>query len=160
MGATKRAARTSICKNRKARFLYHIEETVEAGIVLVGSEVKALREGKANLVDSYAFVKRGELYLAKAHISQYVQSGPFGHDPTRERKLLLHRREIDRLAGRLREKGATLVPLELYFDESGRAKVELALARGKKLHDKRESIAERDSERRLRQVTKRRARGR
>ena len=151
-------ARKSICKNRKARFQYHIEETVEAGIVLTGSEAKSLRAGAANLSDAYAQVQRGEVYLLKAHIAPYTNAGKYGHTPERPRKLLLHRREIDRLGGRLREKGLTLVPIEMYWKD-GRAKVELGLARGKKLHDKREAIATRESDRRLRQVVRRRAKG-
>ena len=150
--------RKSICKNRKARFQYHIEETVEAGLVLTGSEAKSLRAGAANLSDAYAQVQRGEVYLLKAHIAPYVYAGRENHTPERPRKLLLHRREIDRLGGRLREKGLTLVPIEMYWKD-GRAKVELGLARGKKLHDKRESIATRESDRRLRQVVRRRAKG-
>jgi len=150
-------ARKSICKNRKARFQYHIDETVEAGMVLTGSEVKSLRAGAANLSDAYAQVRGSEVYLMKAHIAPYTHAGRENHLPERPRKLLLHRREIDRLGGRLREKGLTLVPIELYFKE-GRAKVELGLGRGKKLHDKRESIATRESERRVRQAVRRRAR--
>jgi SsrA-binding protein len=151
-------ARKSICKNRKARFQYHIEETVEAGLVLTGSEAKSLRAGAANLSDAYAQVQRGEVYLLKAHIAPYTNAGKYGHAPERPRKLLLHRREIDRLGGRLREKGLTLVPIELYWKD-GRAKVELGLGRGKKLHDKREAIAARESDRRLRQAVRRRAKG-
>lgn len=151
-------ARKSICKNRKARFQYHIEETVEAGLVLTGSEAKSLRAGAANLSDAYAQVQRGEVYLLKAHIAPYTHAGRDNHTPERPRKLLLHRREIDRLGGRLREKGLTLVPIELYWKD-GRAKIELGLARGKKLHDKRAAIAERESDRRLRQVVRRRAKG-
>lgn len=149
-------ARKSICKNRKARFQYHIDETVEAGLVLTGSEVKSLRAGAANLSDAYAQVRGSEVYLMKAHIAPYTNAGRENHLPERPRKLLLHRREIDRLGGRLREKGLTLVPIELYFKE-GRAKVELGLGRGKKLHDKREAIATRESERRVRQAVRRRA---
>ncbi len=149
-------ARKSICKNRKARFQYQIDETVEAGLVLTGSEVKSLRAGAANLSDAYAQVRGSEVYLMKAHIAPYTNAGRENHLPERPRKLLLHRREIDRLGGRLREKGLTLVPIELYFKE-GRAKVELGLGRGKKLHDKRESIATRESERRVRQAVRRRA---
>jgi SsrA-binding protein len=147
--------RKSICKNRRARYDYAIEETVEAGIVLTGPEVKSLRAGAAQLRDSYARISRaGEVFLVKAHIAPYEQANRENRDPDRERKLLLHRREIDRLAGRVREKGLTLVPLELYF-LNGRAKVALALARGKKSYDKRESIAKREAEERIR-----RARGR
>ena len=139
-------ARKSICKNRKAYFQYLIDETVEAGLVLTGSEVKSLRAGAANLSDSYAQVRGSEVFLMKAHIAPYTNAGRENHLPERPRKLLLKRREIDRLGGRLREKGLTLVPIELYFKE-GRAKVELGLGRGKKLHDKREAIATRESER-------------
>jgi len=148
--------RKSICKNRKAHYQYSIEETVEAGLVLTGSEVKSLRAGAANLVDAYAQVQRGELWLHKAHIAPYTHAGRENHLPERVRKLLLHRREIHRLGGRLREKGLTLVPTELYW-KNGRAKVELGLARGKKLHDKRRAIADRESDRRLRQATRRHA---
>ena len=139
-------ARKSICKNRKAYFLYLIDETVEAGLVLTGSEVKSLRAGAANLSDSYAQVRGSEAFLMKAHIAPYLNAGRDNHLPERPRKLLLKRREIDRLGGRLREKGLTLVPIELYF-KNGRAKVELGLGRGKKLHDKRESIKEREAKR-------------
>jgi SsrA-binding protein len=148
--------RKSICKNRKARFQYSIEETIEAGLVLTGSEVKSLRAGGANLVDSYAQVQGSELFLHKAHIAPYVYAGRENHTPERVRKLLLHRREIHRLGGRLRERGLTLVPIELYWKGS-RAKIELGLARGKKLHDKRQAIADRESDMRLRQATRRHA---
>ncbi len=151
--------RKSVCKNRKARFAYEIEETVEAGLELRGSEVKSLREGRANLVDAYASIRRGEAWLRKAHISPYQQAGPENHEPTRERKLLLHRREIRKLSRKLRERGYTLIPLEIYF-RRGRAKVELALARGKKLHDKRRAIADRETARELQRATKRRLQGR
>ena len=150
--------RQTICKNRRARFDYLIEETVEAGIVLVGSEVKSLRAGKANLVDSYARIGDGEAWLMKANIALYEQANRENHDPVRPRKLLLHKNEIHRLAGKVRERGRTLIPLELYF-ERGRAKVELALARGKRRHDKREAIAKRESDRQLRRITRRRTRG-
>ncbi len=150
--------RQTVCKNRRARFDYLIEETVEAGIVLVGSEVKSLRAGKANLVDSYARIGGGEVWLMKANIAPYEQANRENHDPVRPRKLLLHRNEIHRLAGKVRERGQTLIPLELYF-ERGRAKVELALARGKRRHDKREAIAKRESDRQLRRITRRRTRG-
>lgn len=149
-------ARKSICKNRKAHFQYLIDETVEAGLVLTGSEVKSLRAGAANLSDSYAQVRGSEVFLMKAHIAPYTNAGRENHLPERPRKLLLKRREIDRLGGRLREKGLTLVPIELYFKE-GRAKVELGLGRGKKMHDKREAIATRESERKVRQAVRRRA---
>ena len=141
-------------QNRKAHFQYSNEETVEAGLVLTGSEVKSLRAGGANLMDAYAQVQRGELYLHKAHIAPYTHAGNANHLPERVRKLLLHRREIHRLGGRLRERGLTLVPTEMYW-KNGRAKVELGLARGKKLHDKRAAIADRESDRRLRQTMRR-----
>lgn len=142
-----------IAVNRRARHEFHIEETVEAGIVLAGSEVKALREGKANLKDSHARVERGEVWLLNMHISPYGPASRFGHDPLRPRKLLLHRREIDRLGGRVRERGLTLVPLRLYLKD-GRVKVELALARGKKLHDKRRAMREREARREIDRAAK------
>src|SRR4029453_10023467 len=125
-----------------------MEETFEAGIVLVGSEVKALREGKANLKDSYGRIEHDEVWLWNAHISPYGPASQFGHEPTRSRKLLLHRSEIARLNGKVKERGLTLVPLRLYF-KNGRAKVELGLARGKKQHDKREAIKEREIRREM-----------
>lgn len=132
-----------IAVNRRARHEFHIEETVEAGLMLVGSEVKALREGKANLKDAFGRIEKGEAWLWNAHISPYGPASQFGHEPTRTRKLLLHRAEIERLQGKVKERGLTLVPLRLYFKD-GRAKVELALARGKKSHDKREAIRDRE----------------
>ncbi|MCX8071115.1 MAG: SsrA-binding protein SmpB [Candidatus Binatia bacterium] len=134
--------------NRRARHDYHIEETIEAGLVLTGSEVKSLRAGKGQLKDSYARVKNGEVWLLQSHISEYAPAARFGHDPTRPRKLLLHKREIARLAGKVREKGLTLIPLRIYF-KNGRAKVELGLARGKKLYDKRAALRERDAQREI-----------
>lgn len=157
------AAQKDIAVNRRARHDYHVDETVEAGLVLVGSEVKSLREGKANLSDSYARIDKGEAWLLNAFISPYNPSSQFGHDPTRTRKLLLHGREIEKLIGKVKEKGYTLIPLRLYFKE-GRAKVEVALARGKKLHDKRDSIKEREAKLDIERATKsrgqRRQRGR
>jgi len=147
-----------ITENRKARHDYHIEETYEAGIELTGTEVKSLRAGRANLRDSYAEVRQGEVYLVNAHISPYEQGNRFNHDPKRPRKLLLHRAEINRLAGRVQQKGLTLVPLRLYFKGSW-AKVELALARGKKLYDRREDIAARDAEREMRRAAREREKG-
>ena len=141
-----------ICVNRQARHNYFIDETYEAGLVLVGSEVKSLRDGKANLTDSYARVQKGEAFLINTHISPYAGANQLNHEPTRPRKLLLHAREIERLTGKTKERGFTLVPLKLYF-KNGRAKVELGLARGKKLYDKRETlrrkVAEREVERSL-----------
>ena len=148
--------RKSICRNRKAHFQYSIEETVEAGLVLTGSEVKSLRSGGANLGDAYAQVRGTEMFLHKAHIAPYVYAGRENHMPERVRKLLLHRREIHRLGGRLRERGLTLVPIEMYW-KNGRAKVELGLGRGKKMHDKRQAIATREADMRVRQATRRHA---
>jgi SsrA-binding protein len=147
--------RVSVCKNRKARHDYHIEDTYEAGIVLSGSEVKSLREGRAELRDAYAHVRRGELWLVGARISQYEKANRQNHEPDQERKLLLRRGEIDKLEGKLKTPGLTCVPLELYFDGSW-AKVQLALARGKKTYDKRHAIAERDADRALRSAMKKR----
>jgi SsrA-binding protein len=138
----------NITVNRRARHDYHIEETIEAGLVLVGSEVKSLRDGKANLKDSYGRIASGEIWLLNAHISPYGPASQFGHDPTRSRKLLLHQREIARLSGKVKERGFTLVPLRMYF-KNGRAKVELALARGKQSHDKRSAIREREVRREM-----------
>jgi SsrA-binding protein len=141
-----------ICVNRQARHNYFIDETYEAGLVLLGSEVKSLRDGKANLVDSYGQIRHGEAFLINAHISPYAGANQFNHEPTRTRKLLLHAREIERLTGKTKERGLTLIPLKMYF-KGGRAKVELGLARGKKLYDKRETlrrkVAQREVERSL-----------
>lgn len=146
--------RQVICTNRKARHDYHIEDTFEGGLVLTGSEVKSLRLGKAQLRDAYASVHKGEVYIHKSHISPYEQANRENHDPERHRKVLLHRSEIDKLDGKLRTKGLTLIPLELYFEGSW-AKVKLGLARGKHTYDKRHDIAKRDADRRLRGVLKR-----
>ena len=136
----------NITVNRKARHEYSILQTFEAGIVLQGTEVKALRQGKANLVDSYANIEKGELWLMSANISAYEQGNINNHEPTRPRKLLLNKSEIRRLIGKVKEKGLTLIPLRLYF-KNGKVKVELAIAKGKKVYDKRESIAKRDFQR-------------
>lgn len=136
----------NITVNRKARHEYSILQTYEAGIVLQGTEVKALREGKANLVDSYAALKEGEVWLIGAHISEYTQGNINNHNPTRDRKLLLNKSEIRKLIGKVKEKGLTLIPLRLYFLK-GKVKVEIALAKGKKVYDKREAIAKRDYQR-------------
>jgi SsrA-binding protein len=133
----------NICLNRRARYEYAIEETYEAGLVLTGGEVKSLRAGRAHLRDSYGRIGKGEAVLINAHISPYEPAHYFNEDPARTRKLLLHRKEIMRLMGRVQEQGLTLVPLRLYFKD-GYAKVELALARGKKLYDKRATIRERE----------------
>ncbi|RPF42799.1 SsrA-binding protein [Thermodesulfitimonas autotrophica] len=135
-----------VCENRKARHDYFILETFEAGIVLTGTEVKSLRAGRGNLKESYARVENGELWLYDMHISPYEQGNRFNHEPKRPRKLLMHKGEIMRLWGRTREKGLTLVPLRCYFKD-GRAKVEIALAKGKKLYDRREEIAAREAKR-------------
>jgi SsrA-binding protein len=142
-----------IAKNRKARHEYEVLETFEAGIVLVGTEVKSLRDGRCNLGDSYGEVSKGEVYLRNLHISPYEQASRFQHAEMRPRKLLLHRREIRRLIGKTKEKGLTLVPLSLYF-KRGVAKCELALARGKKIHDKRAADADRDAKRKIQQATR------
>lgn len=138
-----------VAENRKARHDYFIEETLEAGIVLTGTEVKSLRSGKANIRDSFARVENGEVFLYDMHISPYEQGNRFNHEPKRPRKLLLHKHEIRRLIGKTREKGYTLIPLKVYFTAHGIAKVELALAKGKKLYDKREAIRERDAKREI-----------
>ena len=137
-----------ICQNRKAWHNYFIEDKYEAGIALLGTEVKSLRDGKANLGDSYAKIKDGELFLVDAHISAYRFGNRFNHDPLRSRKLLLHRKEIRRLIGKVQEKGLTLIPLRLYFSD-GKAKVELGLAKGKKLFDKRENLKRKTMEREM-----------
>lgn len=136
----------NITVNRKARHEYTILQTFEAGIVLQGTEVKSLRAGKANLVDSYASIERGEIWLISAHISEYTQGNINNHEPTRSRKLLLNRSEIRKLTSKVNEKGLTLIPLRLYF-KNGKVKVELGLAQGKKVYDKRETIAKRDFDR-------------
>lgn len=141
----------SIARNKRARFDYHLLETFEAGIVLSGTEVKSLRNGKANITDAYGIVRDGEIFLLNAHISPYEKGGYVNHEPTRSRKLLLHRREIRRLIGSVERQGLTLVPLELYFKD-GKAKVALALAKGKKLHDKRDTEKQRDAEREMARV--------
>ncbi len=137
-----------VATNRKARYNYEILDTYEAGMVLVGSEVKSMRAGSMALKDSYATIRDGEVWLENAHIAPYSFAEHGGHDPERPRKLLLHRREIDRLYGRIREEGLTLVPLQVYFKE-GKAKVELGLARGKRPHDKRRAIVERQQQREI-----------
>ena len=138
--------RKSIAKNRSARHEYEILDTFEAGLVLTGTEVKSLRDGRANIGDAYGVVKGGELWLLNANISPYGSGGYVNHEPGRSRKLLLHQREIRRLIGAVEREGLTLIPLELYF-RRGLAKVSLALARGKKLHDKRDDARRRDAER-------------
>jgi SsrA-binding protein len=142
-----------IAENRKARHDYHLVERFEAGLVLTGSEVKSLREGRASLQQAYADVRDGEAWLIGAHIDTYHQAGISNHEPVRDRKLLLHRREIESLFGKVREKGLTLVPTKLYFKD-GRAKVEVALARGKDVRDKRRDIAKREADRQIERALK------
>jgi SsrA-binding protein len=137
-----------IVDNRRARHDYHLSDRVEAGLVLAGTEVKALRDGKATLQHAYAEVRDGEAWLIGLHIPEYVQANRENHDPDRPRKLLMHRREIDRLYGQVRERGLTLVPTRLYFKD-GRVKAEIAVARGKELRDKRRTVAERDAKRQI-----------
>ena len=150
--------RKLITQNRRARHDYEILDTVEAGLVLVGPEVKSLRDGRANLSDAYAAIRGSEAWLVNAHISPYPQASRENPDPRRERKLLLHRSEIARLAGQVAERGLTIVPLSLYF-KAGRAKVELGLARGKRSHDKREAIRRREQEREIERAMRRGRRG-
>jgi len=145
----------SVARNRKARHEYHILETWEAGLVLLGSEVKALREGSASLSDAFARVEHGEVWLYNMHIGPYGPSGPDAHDFKRRRKLLLHKREIRRLIGSVDQAGLTLIPLEIYFRD-GTAKIKLALARGKKHRDKREDIKRREAEREMGRAKRRR----
>ena len=148
-----KSERESIARNKRARHDYAITDTWEAGIVLTGSEVKSLRSGKANISDAYGIVKDGEVHLLNLHISPYEQASYFNHEPTRTRKLLLHRREIRKMIGSVGRQGLTLVPLELYF-KRGIAKVVLALGKGKKLHDKRETIKQRDTDREIKRFLK------
>ena len=147
-----------IANNRKARHDYHIEDSLEAGLVLTGSEIKSIRAGQVNLRDSYGTVRDDELWLVNAHIAPYKQATHTNHEPKRDRKLLLHRREINRLIGKLQEKGLTLVPLKLYL-KNGRAKVEMGLARGKRQYDKRQSLRERDDRRQIDRALGRRQKG-
>jgi SsrA-binding protein len=137
-----------ICQNRKAFHNYFIEETYQAGVCLLGSEVKSLREGKVSLGDSYGDIKRSEVFLVDAHISPYPQANRLNHDPLRTRKLLLHKKEIKRLIGKVEQRGYTLIPVKLYF-VNGKVKVDLALAKGKKLFDKRETLKKKTMEREM-----------
>jgi SsrA-binding protein len=139
-----------ISKNKKALFNYEILETYEAGIALLGTEVKSVREGRISLKESYAEVKDGEVFLVQCHISPYEAANRFNHDPLRERKLLLHKREIKRLSGKIREKGLTLVPTKVSINAKGRVKVEIGLAKGKRVYQKRDAIRERDRDREMR----------
>jgi SsrA-binding protein len=146
-----------IAENRKARHEYHLLERVEAGLVLTGSEVKSLRAGQAQLQRAFADIRDGELWLVGAHIAPYEQAAIENHDPDRDRKLLLHRREIDSLKGKVQERGFTLVPTRLYFKD-GRAKVELAVAKGKDVRDRRREISKRESDRQIERALKQRSR--
>jgi SsrA-binding protein len=146
-----------VAENRRARHDYHLTDRYEAGVVLTGTEVKSLRDGRADLARSYADVRDGEVWLVGSHIPTYDQGNVANHDPDRDRKLLLHRKEIESLYGKVRERGFTLVPTKLYF-KNGRAKVELALARGKETRDKRRDIARRDADRQIERALKSRRR--
>lgn len=159
MAKQQREGRQVIAQNRRARHDYHVEDVYEAGLVLTGTEVKSLRAGRASLVDSFAQVRDGEVWLENAHIPEYTQGSWTNHEPRRRRKLLLHRAEIARLVGKTREGGLTLVPLALYFKD-GRVKVEIALARGRRAYDKRTALAERQAGREIARELGRRAKGR
>ena len=136
-----------VAENRKARFNYAIEDTIETGIALTGTEVKSIRNGKTTIAESYADTKDGEIWLINANIPEYLQANRFNHEPKRPRKLLLHRKQINRLMGAIEREGMTLIPLKLYFNERGRAKLELGLAKGKRKADKREAEKQRDWQR-------------
>jgi SsrA-binding protein len=153
-----RSGRKIIAQNRKARHDYSILETFEAGVALTGTEVKSLRLGRASLVDGFATIDDGEVYLRNVHIPEYLQGSWTNHEPRRVRKLLLHKGEILRMIGKTKESGLTLVPLSLYFAD-GKVKVELALARGKRSYDKRQDLARRDADREVRRALGRRAKG-
>ena len=144
MAKKKDEPRKLVAENRRARFDYLIEEVMEAGIQLVGTEVKSLRNGRANIAESYASPEKGALYLVNAHIPEYAPAARFNHEPRRPRKLLVKKREMTRLMGAAEREGRTLVPLKLYFNDRGIAKIEIALARGKKAHDKREATKDRE----------------
>jgi SsrA-binding protein len=150
--------RKVVAQNRKARHDYHIDDTYEAGLVLTGTEVKSLRAGRASLVDGFADMSDGELWLRGVHIPEYTEGTWTNHEPRRARKLLLHRQEIDRLSARVQERGLTLVPLVLYFKD-GRVKVEIGVGRGKKAYDKRQSLAKREADREAARAVGRRAKG-
>lgn len=141
-------------KNRSATFEYAIEDKLTAGIVLTGSEIKSVRNGKVSFNDSYCIFHKGELWIKSLHIAEYVNAGYAGHDPVRERKLLLNKRELKKWEQKIKEKGLTIIPLSMYINENGFAKLDIALAKGKKLHDKRESIKKRDVEREIKRYLK------
>jgi SsrA-binding protein len=151
----KQQGRKVIASNRRARHDYAIEDVIEAGLVLTGTEVKSLREGRASLADGFGQITDGEIWLHNVHIPEYVRGTWTNHEPRRTRKLLMHRKEIDKLAAATRERGLTLIPLSLYFS-GGRAKIELALARGKRTYDKRHDLAERDAAREVDRALRRR----
>lgn len=151
---SQRVVKKIVAENRKARYNYEIMDTYEAGLMLMGTEVKALREGKANIAESYASDEGGEIWLINSYLPEYLQANRFNHEPRRRRKLLLSGREINRLRVAINREGMTLIPLKIYFNERGRAKMELALAKGKKLHDKRESEKERDWNRQKSRILK------
>lgn len=157
MSRRRKLASGDVATNRQARYRYELLERWEAGIVLQGSEVKSLRDGKANLTDAYANVRDGEVWLQGLHIAPYAPAADQGHDPDRQRKLLMHRKEIERLIGKTKEKGLTLVPTRVYFNGQN-AKVELALARGKDVRDKRETIREREQKREMERALRERSR--
>ncbi len=144
MSEPKQQARKLIAENRRARFDYFLEDSIEAGMVLTGSEVKSLRLGRANIAESYATVEGNEMVLINAYIPEYPGANRFNHEPRRIRKLLLHRKQINKLMAAVQREGRTIVPVKMFFDEKGRAKLELSLAKGKKLHDKRASEADKD----------------
>src|SRR5262245_36314375 len=147
MAKASASARKIVAENRKARFNYQIGEAVEAGIQLTGTEVKSLRQSRANIAESYVSAEGGEIFLINAYIPEYLQANRFNHEARRPRKLLLQKRQINRLVGAVQREGMTIVPLKVYFNDRGRAKVEIALAQGKKIHDKRESEKARDWQR-------------
>jgi len=155
----KETGRKLIAQNKKARHDYHLEDVYEAGLVLTGTEVKSLRAGRASLVDSYARITDGEVWLENAHIPEYTQGSWTNHEPRRSRKLLLHREQIVKLIGKTKESGLSLVPLSMYFKD-GKVKVEIALAQGKKAYDKRQTLAKRDAERDIRKAMGRALKGR
>jgi SsrA-binding protein len=154
----KEKGRKIVASNRKARHDYHLEDTYEAGIMLTGTEVKSLRAGHASLVDGYATIRDGEVWLQGVHIPEYTEGTWTNHEPRRARKLLMHRLEINRLEGKTKDVGLTIVPLQLYFKD-GKAKVEIAVARGKRNYDKRQALAERDAKREAERALGRRGRG-
>ncbi len=141
-------------KNRSAYFEYQIDDKYDAGMVLTGTEVKSLRSGKVSFNDSYCIFQDGELFIKSLHISEYELGTYSNHNPVRDRKLLLNKKELRKMMGKIKEKGFTIIPLRIFFSESGKAKVQIGLARGKKLHDKRESIKQRESDRELRRIHK------